>query len=1075
MPLQQPLYLILISSLITLDTFAQQRADGDFYLGKSLYEQGYYDSASYYLKKSYEAGDSLNTVLLTLYAEALSQAGKIPAATTVVEKLKQLAEKGQDAFEQAKVLRLVGDVHLRAGQIQAAGEVYRQAIQTYTPPGPDTLTASMVLRLGLALFSMGQYDHAQQQAMQSFEIMSSLLPINHQDWAYYYKLVGAIHDRQANYDSALYYYNKSLAIHKQVHGENHPETAKLLANLANVYHVRGANLNALHYFNQALEIMQEFLGQDHILVAVIYNNMAIVDFDMGHFEKAIIYYQHALNIYRKKWGSQSLQVAQIQNNISSAYLEMKDAQKALEYAFQSLKIREQQLDANNLLFAPVYVNLAGGYILQNNFAKAHDYSNRAIQIHAAHGESLHPGMAESYIGLGMSYLGQKQPEKALSFFYKAKEVSTHLYGIHHTKLALIYNLIGKVFQQLQQLDSAIYYYNQGIQAALPGSHSDQWQLHIRNNPNVLVAQHFLMDALKGKAETLYGQYKAHHRQDTAYLYASYEIYNHLSDFIDEMRNSYQREESKLFLSGIAKPIYAQALDVAWDLFQLTGHLQFAKQAFSFSEKSKYVLLSDFLNDIAAKYTSGIPQEILAKELDMKSQISYLEKQVFEASGDSAKAQYEPQLAVLKKEYLDFIYQLEKKYPEYYQLKYSTTTATVDQLQQILEPNQQLVEYALTDSALYVFSIQAGTFDFYQVKVQESLGPMVMQMRQGLLDRDFSAYTENAWKLYNLLSIGWKGSQKQLIIIPDGVFGYLPFEVLLTKKVNSSTANYWQLPYLLKDYVISYNYSATFYQTELKRQKNNDYQSFIVGFAPAFTSDINMLAKADTLGIERSGNRLLKLKGAQQEIRKIAEIFQGTFFFGEDATEASFKQAIQNSRVIHLGTHGIMDDEHPAMSHLVFTSAPDSLEDNLLYTYEIYNLRLNAELVTLSACNTGTGQLKEGEGIMSLARGFAYAGCPNVVTSLWPASDQTTAQLMQRFYYYLSNGWSKNKALHQAKLDFLTDADENLSNPYYWGSFILVGDARPLDMPRYTWVVWCLAMSGITFLGWLFYRKLVWKV
>lgn len=1065
MALQQRLYLLIMLTFAVLDVLAQQRSSPDFQLGKALYEQGYYDSACFYLQKSYLAGDSLNDEVLMLYAEALSQAGKFPVATVVIGKLKQMADEKQDMYRQAKALALMGDVHLKSGQVQLAEDVYRQALQTYSPSSPDTVTASLMLRLGLALFSMGQYNEAKKYAGQCHQILSSLVPPHHQDWAGYYKLAGAIYDRQANYDSAMYYYDRSLAIQKMVHGEHHPETAKLWVNLANLYHVRGANIKAHRYFNRALETMQEFLGKDHIIVAIIYNNMAIIDFDMGNFEKAIIYYQHALNTYRQKMGSQSLQVAQIQNNIASAYLEMEEAQKSLEYAFQSLKIREQQLDTNNILFAPVYVNLAGAYILQHDFARANHYSNRAIQIYAGHGETLHPGMAESYTGLGESYLAQNQPEQALSFFYKAREVSLHLYSAHHTKLAFINNLIGNAFRQLHQSDSAIYYYEQAIQAALPSS--SPGKLNVLPKADRHVAQHFLMDALKGKAEALYLQYLEHPQRDTAFLHSAYEIYNHLSEFIDEMRNSYQREESKLFLSGIARPVYARGLDVAWDLYQITGDIQYAKQSFSFSEKSKYVLLSDFLNDITAKYASGIPEEVLEKEFNMKSQIAYLEKQIFEAPYDSVKALYEPQLAELKKGYLDFTYQLEKEYPEYYQLKYNTTTATVDQLQRMLEPDEQLVEYALTDSALYVFSIHTDTLNFYKTEIREPLETMVMQMRQGLLDRNFSAYTENAWKLYNLLAAGWKESHKQIIIIPDGVLDYVPFEVLLTKKVMGSTSNYWQLPYLLKDYVISYHYSATLYLAELNKKEYNAYQSFMVGFAPEFTSDTDLLANVDTTKVERNTG-LLKLNGAQQELRKIAELFQGKFFFGADATEANFKHAVLHSRVIHLGTHGILDDENPAMSYLVFTSGKDSLEDNLLHTYEIYNLKLNAELVTLSACNTGTGQLREGEGVMSLARGFAYAGCPNVVTSLWPASDYATAQLMQRFYYYLSNGWSKNKALHQAKLDFLADADENLSNPYYWGSFILVGDVEPLHMERYSWIIWYLATGGVLIMGWLFY-------
>ncbi len=1037
----------------------------DFHQGKDLYAQGYYDSAATCLQQYLTSGDTANLQTLCLYGESLALAGKAAEAEIVLEKVRHTAESQEQLYYQAKSLWLMGDMQLRTGQWQAAENQYRQALQAYTLQ--DTVAATLYRRTGLAVFSGGQYGKAEKYAQQAYLLMAPL-PANHPDWADYYKLRGAIFDRQAHYDSALHYYEKSLTIHQTVHGLNHPETAKLLVNLANVYHVRGANARAAQHFRQALETMQTFLGKDHMLVAVIYNNMAIIDFDMGNFDKAIVYYQYALSIYQQKMRAQSLIAAQIMNNISSAYLEMEDAEHALQYAFQSLKIRQQQLDAHNTLLAPVYVNLADAYVLQQDFAKANRYLNQAISLYTSGGNTMHPSVAEAYTGLGESYLHQQQPRQALSFLAKARTISVALYGAAHTKLAYIHTLTGNSYLQLQQPDSALAYFDEAIAAALPGYQGESPETLFADD-NAYVAQHFLMKALQGKAQALYAQYQADTTRLTALL-SAHTQYGYLSRLMDDMRHAYQREESKLFLSGLATPVYAEAIEVTWRLYGHTQDPEYARQAFILSEKSKYALLSDFLNDMAAKYSAGIPQEVLEKEQTLKSRIAYNEKQLFEATDEAARAIAGLSLAQDKKEYLEFREQLEKDYPAYYQLKYSANTAQVHQVQQKLAKDEQLIEYTLADSALYVFVVRQDTLMFSRVRMETSLQEAVLEMRESLLAHDFPAYTRHAWTLYTWLAGTW-GSEHKVIIIPDGILGYLPFEVLLSKKITDATRNYWRLPYLVKDHMISYHYSATSYLSG-QPQHRATFPQEMVGFAPEFT-EAPLVAYTDTPAVERS-NRLVNLRGAQQELKKIAELFRGRFFFGAEATEANFKRASPGSRLIHVGTHGVLDDENPALSHLVFSGAADSTEDQRLHAYEIYNMKLQAELVTLSACNTGAGQLRAGEGVMSLARGFAYAGCPNVVTSLWAAPDDATARLMQRFYYYLHNGQPKDKALHQAKLDFLEQADENLADPYYWASFVLIGDTRPLlatDNPDYRWLVWLLALgAAVLVLGWMFYGR-----
>ncbi|MGC9344967.1 MAG: CHAT domain-containing protein, partial [Bacteroidales bacterium] len=135
------------------------------------------------------------------------------------------------------------------------------------------------------------------------------------------------------------------------------------------------------------------------------------------------------------------------------------------------------------------------------------------------------------------------------------------------------------------------------------------------------------------------------------------------------------------------------------------------------------------------------------------------------------------------------------------------------------------------------------------------------------------------------------------------------------------------------------------------------------------------------------------------------------------------------------------------SKLAFTQLVDTIDDGFLHTYEIYNMQINADLAVLSSCNSGFGELQEGEGIQSLARGFAYAGCPSILMTLWEVADNSTVELMEKFYYYLDMGYTKSEALHQSKIDFLANADELKSNPFFWSSFVLVGDTEPVYMKK----------------------------
>ena len=164
-----------------------------------------------------------------------------------------------------------------------------------------------------------------------------------------------------------------------------------------------------------------------------------------------------------------------------------------------------------------------------------------------------------------------------------------------------------------------------------------------------------------------------------------------------------------------------------------------------------------------------------------------------------------------------------------------------------------------------------------------------------------------------------------------------------------------------------------------------------------------------------------------------------------ATESQFKLAAPESDIIHLATHAIVDDRDPLNSRLLFTISEDTIDDGDLYVWELYNMQIDAQMAVLSACNTGFGKLERGEGVMSLGRAFAYAGCPSIIMSLWPAQDEATADIMELFYEGIADGLPKDQALAGAKRAYLDRADDLFSHPFYWAGFIAQGDPKPVGL------------------------------
>ena len=258
---------------------------------------------------------------------------------------------------------------------------------------------------------------------------------------------------------------------------------------------------------------------------------------------------------------------------------------------------------------------------------------------------------------------------------------------------------------------------------------------------------------------------------------------------------------------------------------------------------------------------------------------------------------------------------------------------------------------------------------------------------------------------------------------------------------------------MSDYKISYNYSATLWkenkETTVKRKNNNQILGMSANYRIGLDSSV-MKIRLPTYQEMRA--LLTDLPSAKKEVKLLAEKFQGHFLFDKQSSERFFKEKAADFAVIHLAMHGLLNNQGQILSSLAFTEDSDSNQNNFLHAYEISKMELNADLVVLSACETGYGKFEKGNGIASLARAFMYAGAPSLVVSLWQVNDASTAIIMQSFYEYLAQGKTKSGALRQAKLDYLKEAEGIKAHPAFWSAFIQLGNNAPIKLQRKLFII-----------------------
>lgn len=988
--------------------------------------------------------------ILLLKGDSLLAANHLEKAFLFYEKAYQKGSQESHWSLVFKSLYRQALYHLKVGDMNKAAEVARHGesiINTHLKT--DKIFRSDMLYLnGSIAMRTGDFHGAQKHFASAFivrkeaGVQDSLL----------YKIVnnlGYVCIETGDFLSAEKYLKEAIKVAEDVYSFSDQRTARPIINLASLYTTIGDAVNALKYLDMAEKILSEFGASENL--CILYMNKAILFKQAGDFDKSKRYYLQSLHLSEAIKTILPQTLVLLYNNVGSFYDMMGNYEESIKYYQKALKVAKI---GTNLYLPLIYMNLGINYSKKNLCKQAERNFSKALDNQIANTNSEHYMVANIHIRYGEFCLHcLHDTPKALQHFQEALRIARLNYGEKNSTTALCYYYLGLSFETDMQYEEALKYYQKALI-----SFNDKFDSeNSAENPKIsnIHPGLNLIETLKHKGIVLKLIYQKYHRtQDLVFSLKAFKL---AESIMEKIRQGYSSEQSKVSLVSKEAEIYEHIIDNTFALWKLTDDYTYLQLAFETMERSKASILLSSIRNIEASEFGGIPIDLSQLERRLKREISFYQENIYEEkrsrNPDLRKiSTWEQILFNLNQRYDSLVSTFEQQYPNYYTLKFDNTVIGLDACRHSMKHSRTLLQYSLSDSALYTLMVNYDTVIFKRIQVDSIFSTSLHDFLQEISYGDFTGDQEYRFErfiksgrfLYRKLIepfIPWIKKQN-IIIVPDEQLAYLPFEALLTDSFPPEI-NYRKLPYWVRKYTVSYTYSATL----LSQTKGNfklKTRNTLLAIAPQYA-----LTARDIATPERTRqyiDNLYPIPGAREEAIETQRIFHGKLLVDREASEENFKRFAGNYDLLHLSMHAIIDDTDPMFSKLAFTRGADSAEDGLLNTYEIYNLRLKCQLAVLSSCNTGKGKMLRGEGVMSLARAFIYAGCQGIIMSLWEVEDKTSVGLMGYFYKFLWNGKAKSDALRMSKIKYLDEADPLMAHPYFWGGFVFIGDDHPIVYP-----------------------------
>jgi len=863
---------------------------------------------------------------------------------------------------------------------------------------------------------LAKYDKALAYLEKARKIQEKILGKNHPDTAKTYDYMGELYKKLANFDKALAYLEKARKIQEKILGKNHPDIATTYNYIGEVYYVHGDYVTALKYAKKSKTIREEKLGINNLLTAFTYNDIGLYFKKLGDYQNALKYYKKALKVKENILDKQSYSIAIAYNNMAFLYLYQKEYKQAYKYFKNSLVIREQKYGKQSLSTARAYNNMGFFYAKIGDYPRALKYYKQAVIIREKKLGKEHPYTATSYNEIGRVYEKIGIYQKSFKYLIYALKINKNVFGDKNIRTAEVYKNLGILYKNIKQLKKAYAYSKKALDI-------------------------FLYNRDKNFAYLANKQKLMYVKSNAYYMYIFLKISN---DYLNELKS---KHSPKAYLYKVKQEIfnhwlsYKGAVSDSENLISMLIQYSDDKEVVNLAKRLKY------LKDEYAKLFAKTPKSKQEKE-EKERRLKEIEeeKSEIEAKLSSKSERFKEELGLKKISFKDIV--------------------------PVLNKDTIYIDFAKTDNFYYIFTLDnKSNITFIQIphKDTKQIDKEIKSFRKDIKDivnlinkkgkitkKDLKPIDEKSKKtlrtLYTLIIKSIENNikdKKEFIISPDGLLNLIPFEALIDENGK----------YMIEKYKIEYIPSGKEFVRSIKRSKidkkfktskNVIFANINYDFLNLNTTDINTNisnAKMKTrsiLGSALKDGYFPQLNNTK-EVEEFKKIFKNksVIYEGENATKYKLKK-IKTANIIHIATHGVFLQnskiKNPMLkSWLAFAGANSYRFGNykgLASALEISGLDIKGEpLVVLSACETGIGEIINGEGVSSLAKAFLQAGAKQVVMSLWSVEDKNTAELMSNFYEKVA----KEKkdyidALREAKIEMIKQD----KHPFFWSAFIISG-------------------------------------
>lgn len=929
----------------------------------------------------------------------------------------------------ADQLKSFGDAFFEKEEYEAARHQYQQALERYQSLDDYVKRAEVHLWLSEVDYAEWKIEAAMEQAHKGLDLIEWH---QLQDSASFYPTllqnIGVFSSAKGDLDSQMTYYRKAHQAALRYNGWESKAAADAYHSLGVAYGSRG-NWKMAEALTDTSLIISEKL-EDQEMIATAYHNLAYIYAAMGDYQRAKEAQKTALGVSRKDKD----EICKGLGNLGTYQADMGEYDAALSNLDSALSCRQSRNAPIHELLR-IQLSQVRAYSASGNTEKAEtlldDIFQKLYRLDPLDTGSLH--VAINY--KANLLLGEELLEEALATIRKTYSLPAN-WSLKSSSLLIE----GSILAKMGCYQDALYFINDGL-SMLAGGYTFASPVHDNPDWRSYKSVEKGRELLQLKGSLLREMALADNDLDL--LQGSLTTLTQGDSLVVWCRSNFRSRTSKDVLAANANELYAELLATLFQLYEQTNDLHYFDTALDCMEKTKAQSILENLNAQQVRSFRGVPEGVVQEEQTYLNNIEQYNTQLKLVSSHASKeqiSQWEQALSENKRSLDSLLRELRRDYPRYFQMKHQYVTASSDDIaQRLLMPDELMLEYFLYGDKMFLLAIDGSQRLFFQRKTDD-LNKKCATLRQTILNaeqlEDFYSVSHDLYQQL-LAPVAFLLPGKDLVIVPDGMLSYIPFDLLLTNAVDTSRfVRQHELPYLLQDHAIRYYFSANAAIQFLDEDNRSDRGGQLFAIAPKF-------------GAGTSYEQERSLPGAQTELDSLEMIFRGQFLRGNDAKESTFKQRCKNQGVYHIATHAKVDDELAAGSFLLLEpNLPDeeATEDGKLFVYELYNLSMGAGLTILSGCNTGIGAIKTGEGSASLAHACAYAGCSNLMMSLWAVEDERTALLMSQFYRNLADGMPKHKALRAAKL-FCLNYDELYAAPYYWSAFLYVGDADPISIRK----------------------------